>query len=75
LVDVSQLTGPIDTAQLITLFLTTPHQQYFPLTDEIGKFIDDINADLQQANAVKHETTFAIIKERTTRFDCWPMIK
>ncbi len=29
LVDVSQLTGPIDTAQLITLFLTTPHQQYF----------------------------------------------
>ena len=63
LVDVSQLTGPIDTAQLITLFLTTPHQQYFPLTDEIGKFIDDINADLQQANAVKHETTFAIIKD------------
>ena len=42
-VDVSQLTGPIDTAQLITLFLTTPHQQYFPLTNEIGKFIDDIN--------------------------------
>ncbi|MDG1469170.1 MAG: FapA family protein, partial [Glaciecola sp.] len=62
-VDVSQLTGPIDTAQLLTLFLTTPHQQYFPLTDEIGKFIDDINADLQQANAVKHETTFAIIKD------------
>jgi hypothetical protein len=27
-VDVSQLTGPIDTAQLLTLFLTTPHQQY-----------------------------------------------
>ena len=62
-VDVSKLSNPIDTEQLVTVFLTTPHQQYFPLTDELGAFIDNINIDLQATKAVEHETTFAIIKD------------
>lgn len=62
-VDVSKLSNPIDTAQLVEHFLTTPYQQYFPITDQLGEFIDNINADLQKANAVIHETPFAITKD------------
>ena len=62
-VDVSRLIQPINTDQLLSVFLTTPYQQYFPITDELGGFIDIINADLQAATVVQHETTFAIIKD------------
>lgn len=62
-VDVSQITKPLDTEQLVSLFLTTPHQHYYPLVDELGEFIDNINANLQEGKAEQHTTRFAIVKD------------
>ena len=45
------------------MFLTTPHQHYYPLVDELGEFIDNINADLQESKAEQHTTRFAIVKD------------
>lgn len=62
-VDVSQITKPLDTEQLVSLFLTTPHQHYYPLVDQLGEFIDNINADLQEGKTEQHTTRFAIVKD------------
>lgn len=60
---IAKLDKPINTEQLLQAFLQSPHKHLFPLTDDIGEFIDNVNADIEAKTETSRETVFAVVKD------------